>query len=308
MPRLAIVVAVIAVVLDCATAQGIFDAFFNGQQQRQRGRGGKPRGNDNTVELNVELSDVYTGAMRNAALAGLHEICGDCKGTGARGGKTKRCSTCNGQGQVSKPMRMGQMMVQMQQPCSDCGGKGVTYKHKCSTCGGAGIVQKDKNLECTIEAGMKSDDTIVFKNQADIQNPDMDPGNLIFKLNVNEQGSKLKRESVGFVDDLHLTEHITLKEALLGYEHQITHLDHHKVNFGHRGITQPYQVRRIQGEGMPIRGQPRRFGDLFIEHRIRFPKSVNERQKQVLLDAFGGWPKAKADTIICAAPPCTLTD
>eukprot|EP01047_Picozoa_sp_COSAG01_P001794 COSAG01_NODE_43_length_32320_cov_622.744763_11_plen_512_part_00 len=277
---------VVAALAEGASGNGIFDAFFGGQQQggqqRRRGRGGKQRGNDMTVDLQLELPDMYNGAVRSAQLNGKRKICDDCKGTGAAGGKVVKCRDCNGQGQVSKPMRMGPMMVQMQQPCDTCRGKGVTYKRACKTCGGSGIVPDHKALECKIEQGMLGGDTIVFKHEADVPNPDISPGDLIFRLNVNEKGHKFQRQDVGLTNDLRYTEEVTLREALLGFEHQIRHMDGHVLSFGSRGVTQPYQLRRIQGEGMPIRNSGGSFGDLIVEHRVAYPKrKISSEHKEV---------------------------
>jgi len=308
--RAALLAAAAILLFGSANGQGIFDAFFNGggQQRQRRGRGGKPKGNDMTVELGIELADVYNGATREAQLSGKRKICEDCKGTGARGGKTTKCQECGGQGQVSKPMRMGPMMVQMQQPCGSCGGKGVTYKHKCPVCNGNGIIPDNKALKCVIEPGMLSGDELKFDREASVDSPDIDPGDLIFKLKVDESHSKFKRQEVGLTNDLRMTDQISLREALLGFEHQVQHMDNHIVQFGHRGVTQPYQLRNIQGEGMPIRGArgQQTHGDLIIEHRVKFPSKISSSQRETLLSAFGGYPISKAESIICAAPPCTL--
>eukprot|EP01045_Picozoa_sp_COSAG04_P002302 COSAG04_NODE_82_length_27794_cov_76.265733_17_plen_318_part_00 len=308
----------LALCLDGANGQGgIFDAFFGGGgggggmqmggQRQRRGRGGKPRGNDMRVDLGVTLEDVYNGAQRDAQLSGKHKICPECKGTGAKGGVTQKCRECNGQGQVSKPVRMGPMMVQMQQPCDSCGGKGKTYKHKCPTCGGVGIVADNKALKCVIEPGMVQGDELKFEREADVQNPEVDPGDLIFVLGVDESRGKFKRKENP--NDLDITEYVTLKEALLGFKHEIVQMDNHRIRLEHSGTTQPYQVRRIEGEGMPIRKRKRgaTHGDLYVEHRVRFPGSIKKDQKEKLLKAFGGWPRPKEETIICSAPPCTLS-
>jgi DnaJ-class molecular chaperone len=262
-----------------AAAQGIFDQMFGGggggmQQmgrQQRRGRGGKPRGNDMRVDLGVTLEDAYNGATREAQLSGKHKICEQCKGTGAKGGVTQKCAECNGQGQVNKPMRMGPMMVQMQQPCGSCGGKGVTYKQKCPTCGGVGIVADNKALKCVIEKGMVAGDELRFPNEADVQNPDIDPGDLIFVLGVDESRSKFDRKE-GAPNDLEITDYVTLKESLLGFEHEIVQMDNHRIKLQHSGITPPYQVRRLVGEGMPIRKRTTAatHGDLFVEHRDQY--------------------------------------
>ena len=317
-------VALLLLGLAAVDAQGgIFDQMFGGggggggggmqqmggmRQQQRRGRGGKPRGNDMRVDLGVTLEDAYNGATRDAQLSGKHKICDTCKGTGAKGGKTEVCKTCNGQGQVNKPMRMGPMMVQMAQPCDVCGGKGKTYKQKCPTCGGTGIVADNKALKCVVEPGMVAGDELKFKNEADVQNPDINPGDLIFVLGVDESRSKFDRKE-GAPNDLEITDYVTLKESLLGFEHEILQMDNHRINLQHSGVTPPYQVRRLVGEGMPIRKRTTAatHGDLFVEHRVRFPSSVNDAQKQKLMSAFPGYPRAKQDTIICVAPPCTLS-
>ena len=158
---------------------------------------------------------------------------------------------------------------------SSCGGKGVTYKQKCPSCGGVGIVADNKALKCVIEPGMVQGDELKFEHEADVQNPDIDPGDLIFVLGVDESRSKFDRMQSD-PNHLEITDHVTLKEALLGFEHEIVHMDNHRVKIKHSGITAPYQVRRVQGEGMPIRKRKSgaTHGDLFVEQRVRFPSSV----------------------------------
>jgi len=298
--------SVVLVALVATASANMFESMFGGggQQRQRRGRGGKPKGNDMKVELQLDLTDVYTGTRRDAQLSGKHKICEACKGSGAKGGKTTKCPACKGQGQVNKPMRMGPMMVQMQQPCDQCRGKGVTFKQRCPDCGGGGIVEDNKALTCIVDAGMKDGDELKFDNEASVERPDVLPGDLIFVLRVDQKRSKFKRDE----DDpntLHLVEYISLKESLLGFGHTVKHLDNHQVITTYSGVTQPYQVRKVQGEGMPIRGQGRA-GDLLVEHRVRFPNQVTPAQKEKLLKAFGGWPKPKEETTICAAPPCTI--
>ena len=294
--RPALALLVLGLATDAAAQGGIFDQFFGGGGgggqmmgggRQRRGRGGKPRGNDMRVDLGVTLEDSYNGATREAQLSGKHKICEKSKGTGAKGGQTQKCKECGGAGQVNKPMRMGPMMVQMQQPCQSCGGKGVTYKQKCPSCGGVGIVADNKALKCVIEPGMVQGDELKFEHEADVQNPDIDPGDLIFVLGVDESRSKFDRMQSD-PNHLEITDHVTLKEALLGFEHEIVHMDNHRVKIKHSGITAPYQVRRVQGEGMPIRKRKSgaTHGDLFVEQRVRFPSSVTPAQKEKLLSVF----------------------
>jgi hypothetical protein len=86
-------------------------------------------------------------------------------------------------------------------------------------------------------------------------------------------GRRFKRDE-NDPNTLHLVEYISLKESLLGFGHTVKHLDNHQIITTYSGVTQPYQVRKVQGEGMPIRGQGRA-GDLLVEHRVRFPNQVS---------------------------------
>ena len=54
-------------------------------------------------------------------------------------------------------------------------------------------------------------------------------------------------------NDLKATVKITLKQALLGFEKELKHLDGRRIELSRVGkITNPGQVERIVGEGMPV--------------------------------------------------------
>ena len=65
-------------------------------------------------------------------------------------------------------------------------------------------------------------------------------------------------------------------------------MDNHRIKLKHTGITSPYQVRRLQGEGMPIRKRKSgaTHGDLYVEQRVKFPTRVTPEQKEKLLSVF----------------------
>jgi DnaJ-related protein SCJ1 len=75
-------------------------------------------------------------------------------------------------------------------------------------------------------------------------------------------------------NNLKTTVNITLKQALLGFEKELTHLDGHKVYLKRKKITKPGEVEKIKGEGMPIYDYPTDNGDLFVTYQVEFPKTL----------------------------------
>lgn len=81
-------------------------------------------------------------------------------------------------------------------------------------------------------------------------------------------------------NDLKTTVKITLKEALLGFTKQLKHLDGRKVNINRTGkITNPGQVDKLTGEGMPVYEMSSDHGDLIITYQVELPQKLTQEQK-----------------------------
>ena len=109
---------------------------------------------------------------------------------------------------------------------------------------------------------------------------DVAPGNLLFIINELPHDI-FRREK----NDLHMTLKISLKEALLGFEKDFEHLDGHKVSVRKDGISQPGDVIKVSGEGMPVHQSPDK-GDLFVKLEIVFPTVLTEKQKELCKSLF----------------------
>ena len=249
--------------------------FFGGGQQ------GRRKGPDASVDMEITLEDLYNGAQRQARIS-RNVICPKCRGTGAKDGKTTQCRHCGGAGHrnVQQQVAPG-FVMQMQQPCEHCSGKGTTYAHVCPHCNGNKVIMEEKTLTADIEKGMKSDAEIRFERESE-QTPGVTPGDVIFKLRQAEH-PRFRREG----DDLHHTMHISLKEALLGYDRTIRHLDGRDVSIKHSGSSiQPMEVKTIKDEGMPMHDTPSSKGRLFVKHVVDLPKKVTDQQKSALESFF----------------------
>jgi DnaJ-related protein SCJ1 len=69
---------------------------------------------------------------------------------------------------------------------------------------------------------------------------------------------------------------LTLKESLLGYTKQITHLDGHIVQIEHDGLTQPGSSRTVVGEGLPVYEFNSSYGDLIVTFNVHIPSELSE--------------------------------
>ncbi|ETV85328.1 chaperone DnaJ [Aphanomyces astaci] len=246
-----------------------FDQFFGGG-------GGRQRGPDAAVEVQVTLEELYNGGEKSVTFK-RNVICRKCKGTGAKDGVTKPCKTCGGQGVVLVNQQMGPgFTVQMQQQCPKCGGRGKTFKSKCPHCHGHKVVEEMKTITGVIERGMPSNHEIVFERHGE-QHPGVLPGDIIMRL--AQQPHRVFRRAG---DDLHAQVQISLQDALLGFSSTLAHLDGHKVEVAHAGVTKPFQVRRIAEEGMPHHHVPSQHGDLYVTHHIRFPTKLTDAQRELV--------------------------
>ncbi len=77
-------------------------------------------------------------------------------------------------------------------------------------------------------------------------------------------------------NDLKTTVVITLKQALLGFEKELTHLDNRTIKLNRKGkITKPGEVEKIRGEGMPVYEASSDKGDLIITYQVELPKKLS---------------------------------
>ena len=171
--------------------------------------------------------------------------------------------------------------MQMQQPCEHCKGKGITFSETCPHCKGRKLVKVHKKLEITIEKGMRNNQNLVFKGEAQ-QSPDRLPGDLIMTLKENKHSFFKERKG----NDLYADIKLNLKEALFGYNKKITHLDKREFYIESNKITQPDEERIITGEGMPVHKFPSQKGDLHLKFNVILPKSLNKKEKDLIREIF----------------------
>lgn len=165
------------------------------------------------------------------------------------------------------------MLQQIQAHCDECGGKGksVNAKLRCKECRGNKTCKERKVLEVAIDKGARNKQKIKFSGESNAS-PGVLPGDVVFVLNVKEHAKYTRKGH-----HLFMNKSISLKDALCGCSFIIEHMDGRQLLV----TTEPGQpisagaTKMIEGEGMPMHGNPFVKGNLVIKFDVEFPTSID---------------------------------
>lgn len=85
-------------------------------------------------------------------------------------------------------------------------------------------------------------------------------------------------------DDLYMPVSVDVFTVLLGGEVEVNTLGG-RIRVNIPAGTQPDQLIRLTGRGMPLLKSPETKGDLYLRVRVQIPKNLTARQKELLLSA-----------------------
>ncbi len=85
-------------------------------------------------------------------------------------------------------------------------------------------------------------------------------------------------------DDLHTAATVSVFTAILGGEADVETLDG-RIKLNIPAGTQPGQVFRLAGRGMPHLRDPKNKGDLFVKVKVQIPKYLSSKQRELLEEA-----------------------
>lgn len=254
---------------------GFGDIFGFGGGGRSRGGRRAARGSDLQVALTIEFSEAVFGAEKEIRINKTVQ-CDRCNGQGAEpGAKVETCKTCGGRGKTTRVQRtiFGQMQVEM--GCSDCEGEGKKYDKKCSKCHGRGTAREEVNLKIKIPAGIDDGGAIRLSEQGEAGEKGAAAGDLYLQIKVKKD-ARFEREG----DDIHSNVYISFTQAALGDKIEVETVDGPitmKIPEGMESGT----VFRLRGHGMPnVQGRGK--GDHLVEVKIKTPRNLNRKQKEML--------------------------
>lgn len=177
------------------------------------------------------------------------------------------------------------MTQQLHTTCPECNGEGeiINEKDRCKVCNGKKVCNETKILEVHIDEGMKENQKIFFRGEAD-QQPGVEPGDVIIVL---QQKPHDKFQRIG--DDLQMTHTVMLTEALCGFSFVVHHLDGRDLLIKHNPgqVVKPGDLKVVSGEGMPQYKNPFEKGNLYVKFEIQFPDNNFATEEQMkMLERF----------------------
>jgi molecular chaperone DnaJ len=234
-------------------------------------RGGKRPGRDLRILLELTLEEVDQGVEQHIALKRA-EHCGTCRGSGAKPGTAPVvCATCAGRGQVHR----SQGFFTMATPCPRCRGAGKVIESPCADCKGAGLKQEKHDLALQIPAGVEQGMTIRVAGEGDVGEPGAPRGDL--HVVVQEKEHKVFQRSGA---DLMTEVPCSFAQLALGDTVEVPTL-RGRAEMTIPDGTQSGKVFRLRGQGLPqLEGRGR--GDQLVRVFVQTPKSLSERQKELL--------------------------
>lgn len=252
----------------------LFDAFFGGMggpASRSRGLNGQ----DLTSELSLTLLDVLRGGEFTVRYR-RPARCSACDGSGAAPGSgAEECTTCGGQGVVSRVQNTILGQVRTSATCSACRGEGTIIREKCPTCRGGRLVEEEASVVAKVPKGVDDGATLRIAAKGGDGLAGGRSGDLYVVLRV-EPDSRFERHGT----DLLAHVGITFAQAALGVEIEVDGLDD-VASLDIPPGTQPGTRFRIRGRGLPpLHGGAR--GDLYVDVEVEVPTKLDEEQAELV--------------------------
>ena len=165
--------------------------------------------------------------------------------------------------------------MQTQRSCDACHGTGKVIEHPCHKCNGSGRHRKNHTVDVSIPAGIKDQMMLNVSGHGNAGYNGGPKGDLHVTVNVKNHNLFERRG-----DDVWCDLTITLTQAVLGSEVVVPTLDG-KVNYSIHEGTQPNDVFRLKGRGIPHLGG-RGKGDQYCRVVVEIPKNLNNKQKELI--------------------------
>jgi len=255
----------------------IFGDFF-GQRRTRRYRS---KAEDISIDLELTLEDIYKAipvgrqGLRKDIKLRKSVICPNCQGRGGEPGSSmKKCSTCNGGGEIHQTQRTFFGSFSRIITCPDCQGEGEIPEKPCLKCKGRGVVKDITTISINIPAGVDDGQIIKLEGQGEAGGKGELSGDLYIRIHLKKHKDFIKKG-----DDVYYELPISFTQAALGDKIEIPTLAG-KVRLKIPAGIQSGKLIRIRGKGMPRVSGGR--GDQYVKIQITTPKKLSQKAKDLL--------------------------
>lgn len=257
----------------------IFDMFFGEgmgtARTRHRSRRRARRGEDLEYKLRLSLEDAVEGTRVKVTVP-RYITCDRCDGTGSEPGtRVQTCPTCHGTGQMEyrRQTMLGSFVNVM--TCERCGGTGEIVETPCQKCDGRGRVWEQSRISIQVPPGVDNGSRLKLSGEGNAGVHGGPAGDLYIVVEIAPHDTFTREH-----DDVHYQASVTFPQATLGTAIQVPTLygeEQLKIPAG----TQSGETFTLRGKGIPhLRGRGR--GNQIVTVRVRTPKKVNRRARQLL--------------------------
>ena len=258
----------------------IFNDFFGGatgESQHHVNPTAPTRGEDLDYTLSISFMDAITGKKTQVSYT-RSETCPTCGGNGAeKGTHPITCDKCHGSGYMTITQKSLIGVIRQQAVCDKCHGKGVIIEHPCRTCHGNGVIDGKNTIEVNIPAGIDNGQQLRYEGQGEAGKNGGPYGDLYINYRI-KPSKEFERKGT----TIYTTVPISFAQATLGDEINVKTV-HGEKKLKIPAGTQPNKKFTIHGQGVPyLRGNGN--GDQITTVQVQIPKSINEKQKQALVD------------------------
>ncbi|MEI8230525.1 MAG: molecular chaperone DnaJ [Candidatus Peregrinibacteria bacterium] len=252
----------------------IFENFFGGAGGGA-GRRKQEGGRDLQVEITIEFAEVVTGVSKTFSMDRLGS-CKTCEGSGAEpGSPIITCRECGGTGQVTKTAQSFFGAIRQAYVCPTCKGSGKIPEKPCKTCSGQGRAREKHSVTVAIPAGIEDGQTLRVRNEGEAGERGAASGDLFVAVRVRPD-KRFERDG----SDIRTMETISVTMALLGGERSVDTV-HGAVTLTIPAGTQPGQVFRMKGKGLPVLSSSRS-GEHYVTVKVEIPSKLGREERRIL--------------------------
>ena len=235
---------------------GAFGGGFGGGQRRAKG-------SNLRIRVSLSLEEIAQGVEKKIKVKRKKQ---------APGTTYKTCSTCQGQGQVTKIQNTILGRMQTAATCGTCRGAGQILDHRPSNADADGMMVSEETVSIKIPAGVVDGMQLKVSGKGNEAPGQGISGDLIVAISETEH-PHLQREG----DNLHYDLYVSLPDAVLGTSKDIETVSG-KVRIKIEAGAQSGKILRLRGKGIPsVQGYG--VGDLLVHLNVWTPKTLSKEQR-----------------------------